>query len=117
MSRLNEEDFIPIKKIIFLILKKWQWFVLSICLCLMLSLINNRYSSNIYSNSIKIKINNSSSADPLESILGAKNTGIYSQNFSDKMFMITSYPLIYKTINDLSLNIEYFIQGNIKTAE
>ena len=117
MSRLNEEDFIPIKKIIFLILKKWQWFVLSICLCLMFSLINNRYSSNIYSNSIKIKINNSSSADPLESILGVKNTGIYSQNFSDKMFMITSYPLIYKTINDLSLNIEYFIQGSIKTAE
>ena len=117
MSRLNEEDFIPIKKIIFLILKKWQWFVLSICLCLMFSLINNRYSSNIYSNSINIKINNSSSADPLESILGAKNTGIYSQNFSDKMFMITSYPLIYKTINDLSLNIEYFIQGSIKTAE
>ena len=31
--------------------------------------------------------------------------------------MITSYPLIYKTINDLNLNIEYFIQGNIKTAE
>ena len=30
------------------------------------------------------------------------------------MFMITSYPLIYKTINDLNLNIEYFIQGNIK---
>jgi len=117
MSRLNEEDFIPIKKIIFLILKKWQWFVLSICLCMMFSLLNNRYSSNIYSNSIKIKINNSSSADPLESILGAKNTGTYSQNFSDKMFMITSYPLIYKTINDLSLNIEYFIQGSIKTAE
>lgn len=117
MSRLNEEDFIPIKKIIFLILKKWQWFVLSICLCLMFSLINNRYSSNIYSNSINIKFNNSSSTDPLESILGAKNTGIYSQNFSDKMFMITSYPLIYKTINDLSLNIEYFIQGSIKTAE
>ena len=117
MSRLNEEDFIPIKKIIFLILKKWQWFVISICLCIMFSLINNRYSSNIYSNSIKIKIINPSSADPLESILGAKNVAIYSQNFSDKMFMITSYPLIYKTINDLSLNIEYFIQGSIKTAE
>ena len=31
--------------------------------------------------------------------------------------MITSYPLVYKTVNDLGFNVEYFIQGNIKTAE
>tara|TARA_Y100000991_G_scaffold204720_1_gene180444 strand:- start:2 stop:2329 length:2328 start_codon:yes stop_codon:yes gene_type:complete len=117
MSRLSEEDFIPIKKYIFIIFRNWQWFLISICLCLLFSLLINRYSANIYSNSIKMNIINSSNADPLESILGTKNPAIYSQNFSDKMFMITSYPLIYKTINDLNLNIEYFIQGNIKTAE
>ena len=117
MSRLSEEDFIPIKKYIFIIFRNWQWFLLSICLCLLFSLLINRYSANIYSNSIKMNIINSSNVDPLESILGTKNPEIYSQNFSDKMFMITSYPLIYKTINDLNLNIEYFIQGNIKTAE
>ena len=117
MSRLSEEDFIPIKKYIFIIFRNWQWFLLSTCLCLLFSLLINRYSANIYSNSIKMNIINSSNADPLESILGTKNPEIYSQNFSDKMFMITSYPLIYKTINDLNLNIEYFVQGNIKTAE
>ena len=117
MSRLSEEDFIPIKKYIFIIFRNWQLFLISICLCLLFSLLINRYSANIYSNSIKMNIINSSNADPLESILGTKNPAIYSQNFSDKMFMITSYPLIYKTINDLNLNIEYFIQGNIKTAE
>ena len=31
--------------------------------------------------------------------------------------MVTSYPLVYKTVNDLGLNVEYFIQGNIKTTE
>ena len=31
--------------------------------------------------------------------------------------MISSYPLVYKTVNDLGFNIEYYIQGNIKTAE
>ena len=31
--------------------------------------------------------------------------------------MIVSYPLVYKTVNDLGFNVEYYIQGNIKTAE
>ena len=60
MSRLSEEDFIPIKKYIFIIFRNWQWFLLSICLCLLFSLLINRYSANIYSNSIKMNIINSS---------------------------------------------------------
>ena len=118
MAKLLDEDFIPIKKFVFLILKNWQWFIVSISLSLLVSLLINRYSANIYSNSIKMNVNNSSSEiDPLESVLGEKTSRFNSVNFSDKIFMITSYPLVYKTINDLGFDVEYFIQGNIKTAE
>ena len=107
-----------LKSFSFLIFKNWQWFVLSICLSLLVSLLINRYSANIFSNSIKMNVNNSSNIiDPLESVLGEKTSRFNSVNFSDKIFMITSYPLVYKTVNDLGFNVEYFIQGNIKTAE
>ena len=35
MSKLSEENLIPFKKFVFLILKNWQWFILSISLSLM----------------------------------------------------------------------------------
>ena len=118
MAKLTEEDLIPFKKFIFLILKNWQWFVLSISLSLLVSLLINRYSTNIFSNSVKLNVNNSSSViGPLESVLGENTSQLNTVNFSDKIFMITSYPLVYKTVNDLGFNIEYYIQGNIKTAE
>ena len=118
MSKLSEENFIPFKKFVFLILKNWQWFILSISLSLIVSLLINRYSANIFSNSIKININNSSNIiGTLESVLGENHPVLILLNFSDKIFMITSYPLVYKTVNDLGFNVEYYIQGNIKTAE
>ncbi len=118
MAKLNQEDFLPFKKFIFLLLKNWQWFVLSISLSLLFSVIINRYSANIYSNSIKVNFNNSSNIiGPLESVFGEKTSQLNTVNFSDKIFMITSYPLVFKTINDLGFNVEYYIQGNIKTAE
>ena len=118
MSKLSEENLIPFKKFVFLILKNWQWFILSISLSLMLSTLINRYSANIFSNSVKMNFNNSSNMiGTLESVLGEKSSQLNSINFSDKIFMITSYPLVYKTVNDLGFNVEYYIQGNIKTAE
>ena len=118
MAKLLDDDFIPIRKFIFLILKNWQWFILSISLSLLVALLVNRYSTNVYTNSIRMNVNNSTSViDPLESVLGEKTSRFNSVNFSDKIFMITSYPLVFKTVNDLGFDIEYFIQGNIKTAE
>ena len=118
MAKLLNEDFIPIKKIIFLFIKNWQWFVLSIVFSLLVSLIINRYSSNVYLNSVKLNVNSSvNELDPIETVLGEKSSRYGSVNFYDKIFMLKSYPLIYKTVNDLGFNIEYFIQGNIKTTE
>tara|TARA_B100000963_G_scaffold126983_1_gene110820 strand:- start:5685 stop:8006 length:2322 start_codon:yes stop_codon:yes gene_type:complete len=118
MAKIIEEDFIPLKKFAFIFLKNWQWFVLSIGLSLMIALLINRYSANIFSNSIKLNVNNSNNSfEPIESILGEKLSNFNSLNLSDKLFMVTSYPIVHKTINDLGLNVEYFIQGKFKTAE
>ena len=118
MAKIIEDDFIPLKKIAYIFLKNWQWFVLSIGLSLMIALLINRYSTNVYSNSIKLNVNNSNNSfEPIESILGEKLSNYNSFNLSDKLFMLTSYPIVFKTINDLGLNVEYFIQGKFKTAE
>ena len=71
MSKLTEENLIPFKKFVFLTLKNWQWFILSISLSLMVSTLINRYSANIFSNSVKMNFNNSSNMiGTLESVLG-----------------------------------------------
>ena len=118
MAKLIEEDFIPIRKFIFIFLKNWLWFIVSIFICLLISLLVNRYTVNVYSNSIKINLNTSNNdINPLSYVLDEQNNRLNSSNFSDKIFMIKSYPLIFKTVKDLGFETEYFIQGNIKTAE
>ena len=36
---------------------------------------------------------------------------------SDKIISLTSYSLVFETINDLGFNIEYYVEGQIKTSE
>ena len=115
MAKIINEDLIPFRKFINIIFKNWQWFLMSLTICLLVSLIVNRYSTNIYSNSIKINLNNNyNEVGQLESILDDWQPIQKSDNLSDKIFVLTSYPLVYKTVNDLGLYVEYFLQGNIK---
>lgn len=118
MNKKYEEDFISIKSIFYLIYSNWYWFLLSISLSLLISILINRYSVERYSNSTTIQIKSQSdNLLPFSEILQDKGGNNYSQSFNDEILKLKSYPIVYKTIQSLNLNIQYFIQGDIKTSE
>ncbi|MGC6470822.1 MAG: polysaccharide biosynthesis tyrosine autokinase [Flavobacteriales bacterium] len=118
MSNLIDKDLIPIKRFFFVIRSNWSWFAVSLLFFLLAATIINRYSPRIYKNTVKLRLNTSSSeANPFNYILNNNQVNFDGSNYSDKIFTITSYPLVYKTVKDLNLNIEYFVQGNVKKTE
>ena len=117
MKKKSAEDFISIKSIFFLIYSNWYWFLLSISLSLLISILINRYSVEKYSNSTTIQIKyQSDNLLPFSEFL-QDGTNNYSQSFNDEILKLKSYPIVYKTVQSLNLNIQYFIEGDIKTSE
>jgi capsular exopolysaccharide synthesis family protein len=118
MSKFNEQEYYSLYKVFFLISKNWFWFLISLSFFFFLSFLINRYSKEIRSNNITLHINSSESmSNPISQALGQANGSFSNTNFTDEILFISSYPIIYKTIEELGVNVEYYIQGKIKTIE
>lgn len=116
MSNTNKDDnLFSILNVVNVFINKWYWFLISISFFLLLSILINRYTKEIYSNNITIHLNNNNSVNPLSSLIESNNFS--SINFTDEISFISSYSTIYKTVQELNFNISYFIEGDIKTVE
>ena len=112
----NINDVIDLKDVHFKIKKNWFSFAISILITLLIAFAYNRYSTNYYlvETSILIKSDNdiSSASDLIyEKVNSSKKI------LENKEQILTSFPLIFKTLSDLRFDISYFIKGNIKTSE
>jgi len=114
----DQSDLIDFKQFFFKIVNNWALFALSIIICLISVLLINRYSLILYKvdTSIIIEENKSSSGSAVELLYGQEPT-IGNNSLQNKELLLRSYPLIYKTLQDLKFNISYAIVGNIKVTE
>ena len=110
------DEIIDFRQILFKIIKNWFWILLSLLVALTIAFAYNRYSTELFRSETSILIKEDNSLITASDLL-------YDQRYSSKKslenkeLMIKSYPLIYKTLQDLSFNIAYFIEGNIKGTE
>ena len=90
--------------------------MLSILFALLIAFGFNRYSQELYRVSTKIQINkddsNTSTTDVLYNTLNNNDISL-----KDEVSLITSFPIVFKTVSDLRLDIGYFLIGNVKTSE
>ena len=117
MVNLGFNDLIPIRYIFHILRTKWYWFLFSITTCIFISILINRYSNEVYSNKTTINLDyNSIEKNSLEQMLHF-NSHSSSNYVFDKIISLTSYSLIFETIDDLDFNIEYFLEGKLKNSE
>jgi len=117
MVNLGFNDLIPIRYIFHILRTKWYWFLFSITTCIFISILINRYSNEVYSNKTTINLDyNSIEKKSLEQMLHF-NSHSSSNYVFDKIISLTSYSLIFETIDDLDFNIEYFLEGKLKNSE
>ena len=112
----NINDVVDLKDIYFKIKKNWFLFAICILITLLIAFAYNRYSTNYYlvETSILIKSDDdiSSASDLIYEKVNSSN-----KILENKEQILTSFPLIFKTLSDLRFDISYFIKGNIKTSE
>ena len=105
-----EENF-NLQEIIFKYFIHWPWFVASILICIIGTLVYLRYSSPVYnvSSTVLIKEQDKKSGDknPLAAIqdLGMMS---FTNSFDNEVEILKSRTLVKKVVSDLGLYINYF---------
>ena len=115
MNNSSIDEIIDFKQFFIKLIKNWFLLLMSLCIAFVIAFTYNRYSTEYFNvnASVLVTDDNLPSASDL----------LYEKSFSDKNslenkeLMLKSYPLIYKTLEDLSFDIAYFIEGNIKVTE
>lgn len=118
---LKEQEDFNLKEQIFQYLRYWPWFVTTVLITLFLSYMFIRYSTYIYQSeaTILIKDEDNSSLSELAAFqdLGFGGSGLSKSEFENEIEIIKSKRIISKVVNDLNLNVRYFVDGNIKSSE
>jgi capsular exopolysaccharide synthesis family protein len=109
------EDNYNLKEEILKYLFFWRWFVLSVAICLGISLLYLRYSPNIYSTTAKIEVLSKETVSldlPSASDLLSNN----KINLENEIELLSSYPILNKAIQNLNLSTSFYSVGNIITT-
>jgi len=122
-SMKNEDDF-DIKKIISRFLYYWKLYFLCVCIFIILGFLFLRYSTPLYKTHAQILVQDEQSGSPssssflagsslqdFNSLFGIKN------NVYNELGILQTQDLLYKVIDDLKLNINYYRKGNVRSVE
>lgn len=112
-SIIDQKD---IKKTIMLVLKNWYWFALLLMLCIGVSVLYLYKAPKYFGAEAKILITPQKNAfqDALSESL---KSGPTREEIANEMEILTSSSLINEVIEDLNLDITYFIVGRIRKGE
>ncbi len=117
----NDESSFNIKTIITLIVLNWQWFVLSLIICISLAGIYLRYKSSVYQVSAKMLIKeetNNRRASNQMMLANMQDFGFISNSagIENEVEILKSRILALDAVKDLKLYVEYHGEGRVKKS-
>lgn len=116
----QSQGFDQLKSKIISYIRKWPYFVGSVLLLLIISKVLLRYSIPLYEANTTVMIksdnNNRGGGNPMAEQLDF--AGMFSTSrIEDEIEILKSYKLIQKTIEELSLQVDYHIIGNVINSD
>src|SRR5690349_5168475 len=108
-----------IKYLLFAMLRRWPWFILSILLCFSGTYLYLRYTTPIYKISARLLINDEkkggSAADVDLAGLGGLVSG--KSSVDNEVEVLKTRYLMEQVVRSMDLNITYYKKGRIKQDE
>ncbi|WP_299229356.1 polysaccharide biosynthesis tyrosine autokinase [uncultured Psychroserpens sp.] len=104
-----------------LFVSKWKFILFCLILAIGIAFLYLRYANYQYQATASIKINEErKSSQRLPELSALQDYGMFSTDFSnvtDEIEIIRSRTLVKQVVEDLKLNIKYFVRGKIKEQE
>ena len=119
LAQNEQESSFDFRTIFTIFILNWQWFALSIFICLCGALIYLRYKSPVYQLSAKILIkdeNKQKGGSSNQMLANMQELGFISNSASidNEVEILQSHILSREAIKDLKLYVEYKLEGRIK---
>ena len=111
----NQQDFIRIQDLLYLCLGKWQWFVLSLTVCLGVATAYLLCTPPVYTRSASILIKDGSKGKSASTEMESfSDFGIFTTNtnVNNEMGTIQSPDLMREVVRRLHLEMNYYVDGS-----
>ena len=111
----NQQDFIRIQDLLYLCLGKWQWFVLSLTVCLGVATAYLLCTPSVYTRSASILIKDGSKGKSASTEMESfSDFGIFTTNtnVNNEMGTIQSPDLMREVVRRLHLEMNYYVDGS-----
>ncbi len=116
----NEESSFDIKTIFTLIVLNWQWFILSLIICISIAGIYLRYKSPVYQVSTKMLIKEETNNRRMgnQMLANMQDFGFISNStgIENEVEILKSRILALDAVKDLKLYVEYQTEGKVKKS-
>jgi capsular exopolysaccharide synthesis family protein len=108
---------IDYKRILYRTVKYWYIVVLSVMIGLAVAFLYNRYATRIYTVNASVIVKESEDLSGGSEFLYNNPLVNFRRNYLNELYIIKSYPLIQKVIEDQNFDVTFLRQGNILTTE
>jgi len=116
----EEESSFKFENIYRIFILNWQWFILSVIICLGVAYLYLRYTSPVYNTAAKLIIkgddqsNRRGGGSMYATIQNMSNLGTINYGIENEMQIITSSTIASQAVKDLKLYTSYWMEGKIK---
>lgn len=120
-SEENQSEDFNLRDTLELYISQWHWFVLAVCLCLLVAYTYLRYATPQFQASTTILVKDDRKGGMLSELsafadLGIGGSGV-KNNLDNEIEILKSRTLIEKTIKKLDLNVSLVAKGNVKKSD
>jgi len=98
-------------------IRYWYLYVITLSLALAGAYFYSWYATPLYSASCAVLIKESNNSGDASDFLMRLDNYSTDRNIQNEIEILKSRSLISKTIQDLNLEVSYFLEGNVKTSE
>ncbi|AYN66655.1 hypothetical protein D1013_04290 [Euzebyella marina] len=116
----SEREEKNLGKIFFKYLKYWPWFSLGVVLCLLAVFLYLRYAAQTqFEVTSTILVKNKDQGQGAVENESIKSLGLIKNNYNvaDEIGILSSSGLMEKVVNQMGLDVSFFIEGNIRDVE
>lgn len=118
-QNINIQEETDIMKVIKLVSKNYNLFILGVVFATSIAFIINRYKIPTYKASSSILIKENRTPQGGSNVNDFMNRNLFgsNQNFQNELWVLKSYPVVEETVKNLGLSITYYSKGKFNYYE